>query len=189
MPMSEQDAPILLPALRRAEQRPEHILYVARAGFGALPSGSGTILIFMMPQILSLGFLVWAIWWPYPASMHAYVRAILCSFVLAGAVVAVATLLIRRNRGFITAVIRAPFTSITVTDRRMLWTVPWDNRPLMEISRRRMMRGVLGAVDAKGRGNAAVQLVAGDPAADIDGHIHFDRLPEVVRFVSAVGSW
>ncbi|PZU11607.1 hypothetical protein [Sphingomonas sp.] len=187
--MDEQDATISLPALRRVDQRPERILYVARAGLGALPSGSGTILIFMMPQILSLGFLVWAIWWPYPASAHAFARAILCSIVLAGAVAAVATLLIRRNRGFITAVIRAPFTSITVTDRRMLWTVPWDNQPLMEIRRGRMLRGVLGTVDRKGRGNAAVQLVAGDPAADIDGHIHFDRLPEVVRFVSAVGSW
>jgi hypothetical protein len=71
----------------------------------------------------------------------------------------------------------------------MVWTVPWDNRPLMEIGRGRMMRGVLGSVDRKGRGNAAVQLVAGDPAADIDGHIHFDRLPHVTRFVSAVESW
>jgi hypothetical protein len=187
--MIEQDAPIALPALRRAQQQPERILYVARAGFGALPSGSGTILIFMMPQILSLGFLVWAIWWPYPASMHAYVRAILCSVVLVGAVVIVAGLLIRRNRGFISAVIQAPFISITVTDRRMLWTVPWEKQPLIEIGRGRMMRGVLGSVDRRGRGNAAVELVPGDPAADIDGHIHFDRLPQVTRFVSAVGHW
>jgi hypothetical protein len=187
--MIEQDAPITLPALRRAEQRPERILYVARAGFGALPSGSGTILVFMMPQLMSLGFLVWAIWWPYPASMHAYARAILCSFVLVGAVALVATLLIRRNRGFITAVIRAPFISITVTDRRMLWRVPWDRQPLMEIGRGRVMGGVLGTVDRKGRGNAAVELIAGDPAADIDGHIHFDRLPHVTRFETAVGHW
>ncbi|MDO6416615.1 hypothetical protein Q4F19_19685 [Sphingomonas sp. BIUV-7] len=187
--MHEQDAPIRLPALRRAEQRPERILYVARAGFGALPSGSGTILVFMMPQLLSLGFLVWAIWWPYPASMHAFVRAILCSIVLAGAVVTVAAMLIRRNRGFISAVVQAPFISITVTDRRMLWTVPWEKQPLIEIGRRRMLRGVLGSVDRRGRGNAAVELVAGDPAADIDGHIHFDRLPQVARFVGAIESW
>lgn len=187
--MDQLDASYALPALRRAEQRPERILYVARAGLGALPSGFGTILIFMSPQLLSLGFLIWAIWWPYPATTHAFVRAVLCSVVLAGAVVTVGWLLIRRNRGFVMAVIRAPFMSITVTDRRMIWSVPWDKAPLMEIGRGRMLRGVLGGVDRKGRGNAAVELVPGDPAADIDGHIHFDRLPEVARFVSAVESW
>lgn len=187
--MIDQDATPTLPALRRAEQRPERILYVARAGLGALPSGAGTIVVFMAPQLLSLGFLVWAIWWPYPSSTHAFVRAVLCSFVLAGAVTTVAWLLIRRNRGFVLAVLRAPFTSITVTDRRMLWTLPWHPQPLLEIGRGRMLRGVLGSVDRKGRGNAAVELVPGDPCADIDGHIHFDRLPQVARFVSAVETW
>jgi len=187
--MDQPDASYALPALRRAEQRPERVLYVARAGLGALPSGFGTILIFMSPQLFSLGFLIWAIWWPYPSTTHAFVRAVLCSVVLAGAVMTVGWLLIRRNRGFVMAVIRAPFMSITVTDRRMIWSVPWDRAPLMEIGRGRMLRGILGGVDRKGRGNAAVELVPGDPAADIDGHIHFDRLPEVARFVSAVDSW
>ena len=49
------------------------------------------------------------------------------------------------------------------------------------------MGGILGAVDRRGRGNAAMMLVPGDPAADIDGNIHFDRLPDVAGFVAALG--
>ena len=177
-----------LPAIRRLDQVPERVLYVARAGLGAIPSGFGTILVFMSPQILSLGFVLWAIWWPYPGTSNAFDWAITWTGVLAAMVVLVATLLIRRNRGFVTAVMRAPFIRITVTDRRIVWTVPWDRRPLMDIGRARVLGAVVGQVDRRGRGNAAMELVPGDPCADIDGHIHFDRLPHADRFVAALGA-
>ena len=177
----------LLPALRRMEPIPERVLYVARPGLGALPSGFGTVLLFMMPQFFSLGFLIWAIWWPAPIDMWAEAQAIGCTALLAVMLVAVGWALARRHRGFVLGVLRAPFTRITVTDRRVVWTVPWAPRPLMEISRGRVLRAVLGTVDRSGRGNAAMELIAGDPAADIDGHIHFDRLPNAAAFVAALG--
>ena len=175
-----------LPAIRRLDQMPERVLYVARAGLGALPSGFGTVLVFMTPQILSLSFIWWAIWWPYPPTVTTFHWAIAWSAVLGFAVLFVVGLLIRRNRGFITAVMRAPFIRITVTDRRVLWTVPWDRRPLMDIGRARVIGAVIGQIDRRGRGNAAMELVPGDPSADIDGHIHFDRLPHALRFVAAL---
>lgn len=171
---------------RRLEPQPETTLYVARAGLGALPSGFLTVLVFMMPQILSLGFVLWAIWWPYPEATPEYDRALLWTAVMTGTIIAVATLLARRHRGFILAVVRAPFIRITLTDRRLLWTLPWSAEPLLEIDRRRMVRGVLGSVDRRGRGNAAIELLPGDPAADVDGHIHFDRLPAALAFVTAL---
>ena len=175
----------LLPALRRAEALPERILYVARAGLGALPSGFFTVLVFISPQIFALLFFVWAIWWPYPASDQAFWRAVACTAVLASILAGVAWALARRYRGFVTGVMTAPFIRITVTDRRVLWTVPWSGEPLIEIGRQRIIRSVLGGVDRRGRGHAAIELVPGDPAADIDGHVHFDRLPRAEDFVRA----
>ena len=186
--MSAPESPPHLPAIRRLDQMPERVLYVARAGLGAIPSGFGTILVFMTPQILSLGFVLWAIWWPYPNDTNGFAWAVTWSVVLASLVLGVAALLIRRNRGFITAVMRAPFIRITVTDRRVVWTVPWDRRPLMDIGRARVLGAVIGQVDRRGRGNAAMELVPGDPCADIDGHIHFDRLPHADRFVAALAA-
>ena len=178
----------VLPALRRAEAMPERILYVARAGLGALPSGLGTVLLFMLPQFFSLTILVWAIWWPYPATAAGLARDATMTSILVALLAGVGWLLARRNRGFVLGVLRSPFISITVTDRRVLWTVPWDRRPLIDIGRGRVLGGVLGAVDRRGRGNAAMELVPGDPAADIDGHIHFDRLPDAQGFVAALGA-
>ena len=74
----------LLPAVRRLEQVPERVLYVARAGLGALPSGFGTVLAFMAPQFFSLGFLLWAIWWPAPADVVGEERAIGCTALMFG---------------------------------------------------------------------------------------------------------
>ena len=84
--------------------------------------------------------------------------------------------------------LRAPFVRLTVTSRRIVWSLPWARAPLMEIGRERVIGGILGLLDAKGHGSAAVMLVPGDPSADIDGNIHFDRLPDAMRFVAAFAS-
>lgn len=177
-----------LPAVIRLtpDAKPERAFYVARAGLGALPSGLGVIALFMAPQVLSLGFVLWAIWWPYPANARNLLIAEACTVALVGLVCLVGWLLLRRHPGFVMGVLRAPFVRITVTDRRVLWTVPWTTVPLIEIGRWRVIDGLLGAVDRRGRGNAAMVLVPGDPAADIDGNIHFDRLPDAAAFVAAL---
>jgi len=46
--------------------------------------------------------------------------------------------------------------------------------------------GLLGDLDHRGNGPAAVVLVPGDPYAEIDGNIHFDRLPDAAAFVAAL---
>jgi len=61
--------------------------------------------------------------------------------------------------------------------------------PLMEIGRERVTGGILGVLDRRGNGPAAVMLVPGDPCADTDGNIHFDRLPDAAAFVAALGRW
>ncbi|WCT72343.1 hypothetical protein PQ455_11915 [Sphingomonas naphthae] len=175
-----------LPAMRRLDRTPERLLYETRAGLGALPSGIGVMALTIAPQILALGFLFWAIWWPEPVTRTSRIFAWGCSALLVALVLGVAGLLMRRYRGFVTAVLRAPFTRIRVTDQRVQWLLPWTPTPLMEIGRHRILGGLLGPVDAKGRGNAAMVLVDGDPAADIDGNIHFDRLPHAERFVAAL---
>ena len=105
MPPSALPVPVEAPA-RRLDPVPERTLYVARAGLGALPSGFATILLFMAPQIFSLSFLLWAIWWPYPDTAWGYDRALICTASVSPSA----------------AVLRAPFIRITLTDRRLLWT-------------------------------------------------------------------
>jgi len=187
--MTQELVPIAAvpPALRRAERLPERVLYVARAGLGALPSGLGMILLVAAPQGLSFWFILWAIWWPYPHTRFSLMLAWGCTATMAGLVLLVGWALARRFRGFVGAVVRAPFTRITVTDRRVLWTLPWRSAPLMEIARHRILGGLLGEVNRRGRGSAAMVLVEGDPSADIDGNIHFDRLPNAAGFVAALG--
>ena len=107
------------------------------------------------------------------------------TMVLAGFAVTIVVILLRRNPGFALGLLRAPFIRLTVTDRRVIWKLPWAAAPLLEISRERVVGGILGIVDRRGRGNAAMMLVPGDPAADVDGNIHFDRLPNVAGFVAA----
>ncbi|WP_420142900.1 hypothetical protein [Sphingomonas sp.] len=177
-----------LPALRviRPERMAERTAYEARPGLRALPSGTLAVGTFAGLQVWTLTILLWAIWWPHPISTGDYLFSIGASALLGGLVIGVVLLLLRRYPGFLLAVLRAPFVRLTVTDRRILWSLPWSRRPLMEIGLERVMGGILGQVDPRGYGNAAVVLVPGDPSADIDGNIHFDRLPDVQTFVAAL---
>jgi hypothetical protein len=178
-----------LPILRarRLEHIAEEVRYVARPGLGALPTGTGTVLLFLGPQVFSVSVLLWAIWWPTPQSWRVFAFAMFWTSIIAALAVGVAWQLLRRHPGFVLGLLRAPFIRLTVTDRRVVWTLPWERTPLLEIDRRRVVGGILGSVDKKGRGNAAMMLVEGDPSADVDGNIHFDRLPHVARFVAALG--
>lgn len=174
------------PYLRRLDRVAETVRYVARPGLRALPSGSFAVLVFVGLQSWTLTVLLWAIWWPWPIGRADWAFTLGCTAVLAGLVAGVVGLLLRRNPGFALAVARAPFIRLTVTDRRILWTVPWARAPLLEIGRERILGGILGTLDARGAGAAALVLVPGDPAADIDGNIHFDRLPDVRSFLAAL---
>lgn len=188
--LSGDDA--LLPALRmkqarRLDGQPERIAYVARPGLRALPSGTLVILGFASPQLLSVIFLFWAIWWPAPVTPGALRFALAGTALIGGLSLLVFWLLLRHNLALAAGILRAPFTSVTVTDRRVLWTVPWSREPVMEIGARRIAGGILGPTDRRGMGSAAMVLRDGDPAADFDGNIHFDRLPDAAGFVAALG--
>ena len=177
-----------LPVLytRRLDPQPERSLYVARPGLRAMPAGSLIMAGCVALQGWTLSFLLWAMWWPKPQTPRLMAFAIGGTVVLALLVLLVILLLLRRHPGFLLGVARAPFIRLTVTDRRVVWSLPWHRLPLMEISRDRILGGIVGMVDSKGAGNAAMILVHGDPAADIDGNIHFDRLPDVEKFVAAL---
>lgn len=183
------EPPIQLPMLvaRRMDIVAEEVRYVARPGLLALPSGTLTVLLFISPQIFSAYFLLWAIWWPAPETAGAIAFAWCWTALMGGLATGIGVVLLRRNPGFALGVLRAPFIRLTVTDRRVIWSLPWARAPLMEIERDRVIGGILGAVDKRGRGNAAMMLVPGDPSADVDGNIHFDRLPDVTGFVAALG--
>ena len=178
-----------VPYLRRAQIVAEKARYVARPGFRALPSGALAMAAFAGLQAWTLTILLWAIWWPFPISTADWAFSLTTTAMLAALVAGVIWLLLRRNPGFVLAVIRAPFIRLTVTDRRILWNLPWARAPLMEIGRERVLGGILGILDRHGAGPAAVILVPGDPAADIDGNIHFDRLPDAAGFVAALRGW
>jgi len=94
--------------------------------------------------------------------------------------------MVRGNLPLAIGVARAPFIRLTVTDRRVIWSLPWHREPLMEIGCERIRGGVLGAVDGRGWGNAAILLVPGDYAGDADGFVHVDRLPDAAGFVEAL---
>jgi hypothetical protein len=183
------DAHLPVPYIRRLNRVSEQTVYVARPGVRAIPAGAGAVALCGALQGFTLTILLWAIWWPAPSSTGDYVFSIGCSTVLALLVIGVGLLLIRKFPGFLLAVLRSPFISLRVTDRRILWTLPWMKGPLMEIGRERVLGGILGDLDRKGNGPAAVVLVPGDPSADIDGNIHFDRLPNAAAFVAALRSW
>ncbi|PTD17993.1 hypothetical protein [Sphingomonas fennica] len=177
-----------LPVLyaRRIDPVPERRLYVARPGLRAMPSGSLIMAGCLLLQLWTLTFLLWAMWWPAPQTPRLLAFAVGGTVTLALLVLLVILLLLRRYPGFLLGVARAPFIRLTVTDRRVVWSLPWQRYPLMEIGRERILGGILGAVDRRGFGNAAMIMVHGDPAADIDGNIHFDRLPDVEKFVAAL---
>jgi len=176
-----------IPYARRLDALPEQTRYVARPGLRALPAGSLTVGAFIGMQATALVMLLWAVWWPAPSSTRDWIFASGVSGVFAALILLVAYLLLRRHPGFLLAVLRAPFIRLTVTDRRIVWNLPWTRAPLLEIGRDRILGGIVGQLDKRGTGSAAVILVPGDPCADIDGAIHFDRLPQVLRFVSALG--
>ncbi len=180
------EAALPVPYVRRLDSMSEETRYVARPGIRAVPSGSLTVLAFAALQVWTMTILLWAIWWPAPRSRGDWAFSLTASGVLFGLAGLVIWLLLRRYPGFLIAVARSPFIEIKVTDRRILWLLPWMKHPLMEIRRDRVMGGILGQVDAKGFGNAALVLVPGDPSADIDGNIHFDRLPNAEAFVAAL---
>jgi hypothetical protein len=189
MEILSPDAQLPVPYIRRLNAVAEQTRYLARPGLRALPSGAGAVAMFGSLQAFTLIVLLWAVWWPTPSSASDYAFSIGATVVLAIAVVAVFILLLRKYPGFLLAVLRAPFISISVTDRRILWTLPWMKAPLMEIGRERVTGGILGQTDRRGFGPAAVMLVPGDPCADIDGNIHFDRLPDAAGFIAALRDW
>jgi hypothetical protein len=182
------DAKLPVPFMRRADRVAETTRYIARPGLRALPSGSGAFLAFGSLQFFPLVILLWAIWWPKPSSISDYEFAIGCTIGLAALVLGVFVLLARQHPGFLIAVLRSPFISIVVTDRRIVWTLPWMGQPLMDIGHERVIGGVVGLLDRHGNGPAALILVPGDPCADVDGNIHFDRLPDAAAFVAALGT-
>ena len=175
-----------IPFARRMDVMPERVSYVARPGLRALPSGAFALTAFAGLQAWTLTILLWAIWWPTPLGLGDWAFSLTSTGILFALVVGVFVALLRKYPGFLVAVIRAPFIRLTVTDRRIVWTLPWTRAPLMEIGRERVLGGILGVTDRRGAGPAAVMLVPGDPAADIDGNIHFDRLPDAAGFVAAL---
>ncbi len=164
----------------------ESIRYAARPGLGALPAGTGTWFVFGALQLLPLITFLWAIWWPAPLSPREYAFSIGLTALIAALVVGVVWLLIRRAGASALGVAIAPFMRLTVSDRRVLWHVPWRRAPLIEIGAERVRGGLLGEVDARGRGAAAIILHPGDYAADAHGLVHFHRLPRVAEFVDAL---
>lgn len=186
MEILSPDSQLPVPLMRRADRVAETTRYLARPGIRAMPSGAGAFLAFGSLQFFPLVILLWTFWWPTPRSRSDYSFAIGCSAGLGLLVVGVAWALLRKYPGFLLGIVRAPFISIAVTDRRVLWTVPWMKAPLMEIGRDRVIGGVVGELDQHGHGPAALMLVPGDPSADIDGNIHFDRLPNAAAFVAAL---
>lgn len=189
MDIAPPDRSLPVPYVRRLDAIAEQTFYVARPGIRAIPSGAGTVAAFVGLQAFTLIGFLWAIWWPAPISTGDYVFSISATTVLAALVLLVVWTLMRRYPGFVLAVLRSPFISLKVTDRRLLWTLPWMRQPLMEIGRERVIGGIVGMLDRRGNGPAAVMLVPGDPCADIDGNIHFDRLPDAAAFVAALERW
>ena len=189
MDIAPPDTSLPIPYARRLDPIAERTLYVAKPGIRAIPPGSGAVTAFVGLQTFTVIGFLWAIWWPKPSSTSDYAFSISATMVLAAMVLGIIWILMRRNPGFVLAVLRSPFIRLKVTDRRLLWTLPWMKEPLIEIGRERVLGGLHGTLDRRGNGPAAVVLVPGDPYGDIDGNIHFDRLPDAAAFVAALQRW
>jgi len=174
-----------VPLTRRLEAIPERTLYAARPGLLALPTGTFTVLAFISPQIVSAIIILWVVWWPVPQTAGMLAFALGCTALFAALFTLILTIVARRHPGYALGLLRAPFIRLSVTDRRVLWSVPWMAQPLMEIDRRRVLGGELGSVDARGRGHAIMMLKPHGPAG-ADDTIHFDRLPNAAAFVEAL---
>jgi hypothetical protein len=172
--------------LRTAIEPEETVRYVARPGLRALPAGSGVAVAFAGVQILLFAFFLWAIWWPRPTETGGWLFSITLTLGLFGLAGGMVWLMLRGKGPLALGVARSPFIRLTVTDRRVVWSLPWRWEPLMEIGCDRIRGGLLGTVDRRGRGNAAILLVPGDYAGDADGYIHIDRLPDAAGFVEAL---
>lgn len=164
----------------------ERVLFVARPGLGALPEGAGLGVALAVPQALMCCAFLWIIWFPWPTTEAALgfdigMTVLLCA--LGGGLF----WRIARGQGHVAAgILRAPFVRLTVTDRRVRWTVPWRRLPLMEVGAHRILGGILGETDRRGRGTAAIMLSPGDPAGDYENRIHLDRVPDAAGFVAAL---
>ncbi len=165
----------------------ETTLYVARPGIGALPEGAGLAVGFAIPQALMCCAFLWIIWFPWPTTEQAMGFDIGMTILLSALGLGLFWRIARGNGDIAIAILRAPFVRLTVTDRRVLWTVPWRGSPLLELDASRITGGILGDADERGRGTAAIMLVPGDPAGDYENRIHLDRLPDVAAFVAALG--
>ncbi|WP_156680031.1 hypothetical protein [Sphingomonas profundi] len=165
----------------------ETTLYVARPGIGALPEGAGLAIAFAVPQALMCCAFLWIVWFPWPTTERALGFDIGMTILLCGLGAFLFWRIARGNGDIARGIVRAPFVRLTVTDRRLVWSVPWSRRPLMELDAARIMGGILGDTDGRGRGTAAIILVPGDPAGDFENRIHLDRLPDAAGFVAALG--
>jgi hypothetical protein len=174
----------MVPAVVRPAS--EAIRYSARPGLAALPESLTTMLGFAGLGIFPVFVFLWAVWWPYPTTRGTWAFAIGMTAAIAALSLTVFWLLFGRRPAQIANWLLAPFMRITVTDRRVMWTLPWRRRPLYEIEAARVRGGLLGDADASGVGAAAIMLFPGDPAGDGHGLVHFDRLPQVASFVDAL---
>lgn len=177
-----------LPAIvrQRAEPLPETVRYTARPGLGALPEGGGAMLGFACLQTVPIVTFLWAVWWPWPTTPATMAFASLVTAAIALLSAFVFWMLFGRRPRQVRGLALAPFIRLTVTDRRVLWTLPWRRAPLFEIGARRVRGGLLGETNPRGSGAAALMLWPGDPAGDDHGLVHFDRLPQVGDFVDAL---
>ena len=171
---------------RHAARVPEEVVYARRPGLGALPEGGGAMLGFAGLQLVPIGVLLWAIWWPAPRDANGRLFAIGCTALILALALAVLWMLVRRRLHLVRQLFLIPFIQLTVTDRRVLWTLPWRAEPLMEIEGARVRGGMLGEASPRGWAPVAILLFPGDPAADEHGMIHFDRLPDAALFVDAL---
>lgn len=164
----------------------EAVRYVAHPSLRALPAGTGVALGFIAAQLLLFAFFLWAIWWPMPDRTGDWIFSVTMTLGLFGLAGAMVWVMVRGRIQLAIGILRAPFIRLTVTDRRVIWSLPWRIEPLMEIGCERIRGGLLGSTDSRGQGNAAILLMPGDYAGDAGGCIHIDRLPDAAGFVEAL---
>lgn len=164
----------------------EEVLYRRRPGLGALPEGGGALLGFGGLQLFPIVVLLWAVWWPAPVTTRGLVFAICFTVLMAMLALGVCYLLLRGRAATAQQLVFLPFIHLTVTTHRVSWTVPWRRAPMFEIESFRVRGGMMGLADTRGWASAAILLFPGDPVADEDGMIQFDRLPDAAGFVEAL---
>ena len=195
--MKPEDDSAQLPALwaspaerlRREATAPEVVLYARRPGLGALPEGGSAVLGFAGLACFPIGILLWAVWWPAPTTWFGEVFAVGCTVLILGLALLVLILLIRPRGEALAQLAFVPFIRLVVTDRRVMWTLPWRRAPLFQIEASRVRGGLIGRHEPSRRGGwapAAIVLWPGDPAGDEQGLVHFDRLPDAAGFVDAL---